>query len=204
MPVPAQTLGRSMSGQISSKIRFSFPPVGILSSEGEELRFRRRSWQVNVPKQSSNKIRFSLSHFPFRRTSWKRIGPPAVSRPFCGNARFVSTIRSSAMDAAASRHTTNITIGLPSAAAAAPVAGRLSPSCRGFRSRTPITACWRVARRCGGALWSTTPGSRPRLRSKTQTACPIPPRSDVGRSAWIAPNRGFPFTSKRSLASLSG
>ena len=191
-------------GRSPVRYDFLYPTSWDSIFREEELRFGRRSWQVNVPRQSSNKIRFSLSHFPCRCTSWKPIGRPVVPGPFCGNAPFVSTIRSSAMDAAASRHTTSITTGLTSAVAAAPIAGRPSPSCRGFHFRTPITACWLVARHCGGTLWSTTPGNRPRLCSKTQTACPIPPRSDVGRSAWIAPNRGFPFTSKRSLASLSG
>ncbi len=189
-----------------SPIRYDFlyPTSWDSIFREEELRFRRRSWQVDVPRQSSNKIRFSLSHFPSRRTSWKPIGPPVVPGPFCGNARFVSTIRSSAMDAAASRHTTSITTGLRSAVAAAPIAGRLSPSCRGFRSLTPITACSPVARHCGGALWSTTPGNRPRLRSKTQTAYPILPRSAVGRVAWTVPNRGFLFSARRSPASLTG
>ena len=189
-----------------SPVRYDslYPTELGFSLEEEELRFRRRSWQVNVLGQSSNRIRFSLSHFPSRRTSWKRIGPPAAPGLFCGNARFVSTIRSSVMDAAASRLTTSITTGLASAADAAPIAGRPSPSCRGFRFRTPITACWLVARHCGGTLWSTTPGNRPRLCSKTQTACPIPPRSVVGRAAWTAPSRPFPFSTKRSPASLTG
>ena len=154
--------------------------------------------------QSSHRVRFSLSHFPSRRTSWKPSGPPAVPMPFCGNAPFVSAIRSSAMDAAASRHTTRITTGLTSAVAAAPVAGRPSPSCRGFRCLTRITACWLVARHCGGALWITTLGNRPRRLSKTRIACPIRPRSAVGRVAWTVPNRGFLFSARRSLASLTG
>src|SRR5262247_594142 len=108
------------------------------------------------------------------------------------------------MDAAASRHTTSITTGLSSAAAAVLVAGRHSPSCRGFHFLTPITACWLVARHCGGALWSTTLGNRPHLLSKTRTACPIPPRSAVGRVAWTVPNRDFLFYARRSTASLTG
>ena len=173
------------------------------SLQEEELCFRLRSWQVK-PGQSSRRVRFCLSHFPSRRTSWKRIGPPAVRRLFCGNAPFVSTIRSSVMDAAASRHMTSITTGLAFAAAAAPAVGRPSPSCRAFRCLTLITACWLVARHCGGALWSTTAGNRPRRRSKTLTGCPIPRRSAVGRAAWTPPNRPFPFSAERSPASPTG
>ena len=189
-----------------SPVRYDslYPTELGFSLEEEELRFRRRSWQVNVLGQSSNRIRFSLSHFPSRRTSWKRIGPPAAPGLFCGNARFVSTIRSSVMDAAASRLTTSITTGLASAADAAPIAGRPSPSCRGFRCLTPTTAYWLVARHCGGALRSNAAGNRPRRRSKTQTACPIPPRSAVGRMAWTIPNQGFLFSARRSLASFTG
>src|SRR5437016_8808747 len=36
-------------------MRFSLSPVGILSSGRKELRFRRRSWQVNVRGQSSDR-----------------------------------------------------------------------------------------------------------------------------------------------------
>jgi hypothetical protein len=95
----------------------------------------------------------------------------------------VSAIRSSVTDAAASRRTMRITTGLASVAVAAPVAGRPSPSCRGFRSLTRATACWLVVRHGGGALWSTALGKRRRLRSKTLTACPIPPRSVAGPTA---------------------
>ena len=133
-----------------------------------------------------------------------RIGPPAVPRLFCGNAPFVSRIRSSATGTAASRHTTSITIGLISAAAGVPVVGRPLRCCRGFHCLIPTTAYWLVARHCGGALNSTTPGNRPRRRSKTQTACPILRRSAVGRAVWTAPNRRFRFCAKRSPASITG
>ena len=158
----------------------------------------------STPGQSSNEVRFSLSHFPPRRTSSKRIGPRAAPRSFCGNVPFVNMIRSSATDAAASRRTMSITTGLASVAVAAPVAGRPSPSCRVFLSLTRITACWLAVRHCGGALWSTAPGKRRRLHSKTLIACPIPPRFAAGRAAWTAPNRPFPFSAKRSLAWLTG
>jgi hypothetical protein len=127
-----------------------------------------------------------------------------VPKPFCGNARFVNRIRSSAMDTAASRHTTSITIGLISAAAAVPVAGRPLRSCRGFRCLIHTTAYWLVARHCGDALRSTTPGNRPRRRSKTRTACPIRRHSAVGRAVWTAPKRRFPSSAKRSAVSITG
>ncbi len=154
--------------------------------------------------QSSNELRFCLSHFPSRRTSSKRSGPRVAPKLSCGDAPLVNAIPSSAMDAAASRPMMSITTGLASVAVTAPVAGRPSPSCRGFRSLTRITACWLAVRRCGGALWSTAPGKRQRLRSKTLTVCPIPPRSAAGRAAWTAPNRPFPFSAKRSPAWLTG
>jgi hypothetical protein len=97
-----------------------------------------------------------------------------------------------------------ITTGLASVAVAAPVAGRPSPSCRGFRSRTRITACWLVARHCGGALWSTTPGNRPRLLSKTQTACPILPRSAAGPRPGTPPQPAASFRQTLARRSIGG
>ena len=132
--------------------------------------------------QSSNELRFSLSHVLPHRTSLKLTGPEAATRPSCGDALHVNGIRSSATDAAASRRTMSITIGLGSVAVAAPVARRPSLSSRCFLSLTPITACWRAVRRCGGDLWSTAPEKRRRLRSRTLIARPILPHSAVGRT----------------------
>ena len=154
--------------------------------------------------QSSHEVRFSLSHFPSRRTSSKPIGLQAVPRLFCGNAPFVNAIRSSVTDAAASRRTMSITTGLASVAVAAPVAGRPSPSCRGFRSLTRATAYWLVVRHGGGVWWSTAPGKRQGLRSKTLIGCPIPPRSVAGPRAWTPPSQRLPFCVKPSPASLIG
>jgi hypothetical protein len=112
----------------------------------------------------------------------KRTGPETATTSSCGDALHVNGIRSSATDAAASRHTMSITIGLGSVAVAAMVVGRLSLSSRCFLSLTPTTACWRAVMRCGGALWSTVPGRRRHLRSKTRIACPILPRFAVGRA----------------------
>ena len=54
----------------------------------------------------------------------------------------------------------SITTGLASAVAAAPVAGRLSLPAVAFSPVHPLQPCWLVARHCGGALWSTAPGSK--------------------------------------------
>ena len=181
-----------------------FSSSWVFCSGGEELRFPAQILAGRYRRQSSNRVRFCLSHFPFRRTSWKPIGPPAVPKPFCGNAPFVNRIRSSAMGVAVNRLTTKITIGFRFAEASAICVGRPLRSCRGFLCLIHTTAYWLVARHCGGALRSTTAGNRPRRRSKTQTACPILRRSAVGRAAWTAPNRRFRFCAKRSPASVTG
>jgi len=172
--------------------------------------FRRRSSASgsdlggSAPGQSPNELRFYLSHFPPRRTSSKPTGPQTATKSSYGNAPLVNAIRLSATDAAASRHTMSITTGLESGVVAAPVAGRPSPSSRCFLCLTPITACWRAVRHCGGALWSTAPGKKHCLSSKTLIACPIPAPSAAGRAAWTAPNRPFPLSAKRSPAWLTG
>ena len=149
-------------------------------------------------------VRSSLSQFPLRGASLPPTGQKTATRSSYADVRFVNGIRSLVTDGAASRHTTSITIGLISAAAAVPVAGRPLPSCRGFRCLTPTTVYWLVARHCGGALRSTIPGNRPRRHSKTQTACPIPPRFAVGRVAWSVPSQRFLFSARRLLASFTG
>jgi hypothetical protein len=154
--------------------------------------------------RAPDELRFCLSHFASRRTSSKLIGPRAAPKSSCGDARFVSATRSSAMDAAASRHTMSITTGLTSVAVAAPVAGRPSPSCRGFRFLTHTTVCWLAVRRCGGTLWSTALGKRQHLRSETLIACPILLHFAAGPTGWTAPNRRFPFSAKRTPAWLTG
>ena len=155
-------------------------------------------------RQSPDALRFSLSHFLPRRTSWKRTGPETATRSSCGDALHVNGIRSSATDAAASRRTMSTTIGLGSAVVAAPVAGRPLLSFRCFLSPTRITACWRAVRRCVGDLWNTALGKRRRLCSKTLTGCPIPPRSAAGRAAWTDLNWLSPFCTKHWLAWLTG
>jgi hypothetical protein len=53
-------------------------------------------------------------------------------------------------------------------------------------------------------LWSTVPGKRRLLHSRTLIACPIPLRSVAGRTTWTPPNQPFPFSAKRSPASFIG
>jgi hypothetical protein len=174
-------------------------------SGGRSSASRLRSWRVNAGGQSPDELRFCLSHFPHRRTSSKRIGGPrAAPRLSCEDVRDVKLIRSSATDAAASKRMMGITIGLTFVAAAAPVAREPSPSCRCFLPLTRTTVCWHAARHCGGASSSTAPGKRHHLRSKTLTVCPILPRSAAGPTAWTAPNRHFPFSTKRSPAWFTG
>ena len=154
--------------------------------------------------QSPDELRFSLSHFLPRRTSSKLAGPGSATRSSCGDALHVNGIRSSATDAAASRRTMSITIGLGSVGVVAWVAERPSLSFRCSLSRTRITACWRAVMRCGGALWSTAAGKRRHPRSETVIVCPIPPLSAGGRAAWIPPNWPSPSCAKCWPAWLTG
>ena len=125
--------------------------------------FRFRSWRLNAGAEL-NEARFSISHFPSRRTSdWAVSCAEAILRRY----PFANAIRSSVTDAAASRRTMSITTGLASVAVPVLVAGRPSPSRRGFHSLTRATARWLVVRHYGGVLWSTAAGKRRGPRSKT-------------------------------------
>ena len=186
---------RSREALFSSSWDFPFRRKG--SASGSDL-------GGSTPGQSPQLPRFSLSHFAPRRTSSKPIGPFPAARLSCDDARFVSAIRSSATGAAASRHTMNITTGLGSGAASAPVAGRPSPSFRCFLSLTRTTACWLAVRRSGDTGWSSAPGKRRCPRSKIPIGYPIPPRSAAGRAAWTAPIRRLLFCAKRLPAPLIG
>ena len=89
--LPANVLNHT-SGQSVAEKRYSLP-VGIFVLRGEELRFRLRSWQVNAWGRAPMRVRFSLSHFPSRRSEFHPIGLQAVPRLFCGNPPFVNAIR---------------------------------------------------------------------------------------------------------------
>jgi hypothetical protein len=176
-------------------VRAVFSSGWILLWE-EELRFRLRSWRV-YRGQSSNELRFFLSHFLRCPASLKLSGPETVRRPSYGNARFVCAIPSSVTDAAVSRRMINITTGLGSVAVTVLVAARPSPSFRYFLCLTRITACWHGCKHYNAALGSTAPGNKPRPHSRTPIVCLIPPRSAVGRATWTPPNQPFPFCGKR-------
>ncbi len=152
---------------------------------------------AGLPEAEPHELRFSLSHFLPCRTSLKLTGLDTVTRSSYGAVRFVGAILSSVTDAAVSRRTMSITTGLGFGAVTALVAAPPSPFSRCFLFLTRITACWRGCRHCGGALRSTAPGSKRRLRSKTLTVCPIPLRCAAGRTIWTPPSRPFPFCGKR-------
>ena len=114
------------------------------SASGSDL---GRSTSVAEP----HRLRFTLSHFLRRRTSLKLSGRRTATRS-CGGARYVSWIRSSATDGAASRRTISIMIGLRSIAVVVWCVEEPSLSCHCFLSRIRITACWRVVMRSGADL----------------------------------------------------
>jgi hypothetical protein len=114
------------------------------SASGSDL---GRSTSVAEP----HRLRFSLSHFLRRRTSLKLSGRRTATRS-CGDAQYVNGNRSSATDAAASRRTISIMIGLGSVAVAAPLAGRPSLFYHCLLSPIRTTACCRVVMRCGADL----------------------------------------------------
>jgi len=143
-------------------------------------------------------IRSSLSQFPWRRTGLRPTGQKTATRSFYADARFANGIRSLVTDGAASRPTTSITTGFRSIAAAAPVVGRPSLSFRCFLFPIRITACWRAARHCGGALWSTARGRRHCPSFKTLIDCLILPLSAAGRAAWTRPSWLIPLSVRPS------
>jgi len=71
--------------------------IWVCSGEGAPLPAQILAGQHR--RQSPNELRFSLSHFLPRSTSLKRTGPETATRPSCGDARLVNTIRSSATGA---------------------------------------------------------------------------------------------------------
>jgi len=150
--------------------------------------------------QSPDELRFSLSHFRPGRANQKPTGRKSAPMLCCVDVRFVNAIQSLAMVAAASRRTINITTGLASGAAAAPIAGRPSPSSRYFPSLTHTTASRLDVSPCGGALRTTAPGKKRHPRSRILIVCLIRPRCGAGRAAWTLYNRLDPFSAKRSPA----
>jgi len=119
-----------------------FSSSWIFVSEGRGSASGRDLGGSTAEGQSPNEVRFCLSHFPSPRTSCSRpIGQRAAPTPCCGDAQFVNAIRSSAMDAAASRRTMSITIGSASGVVAALGVERHSHFSHCFLCRTRTTAC---------------------------------------------------------------
>jgi hypothetical protein len=141
----------------------------------------------STPEAEPNELRFCLSHFPSRRTSSKSIGPRAAPKSSCGDAPLVNAIRSSAMDAAASRRTTSITTGLTSAMVAAPVA---STGTFGVLPSATNAARHRVQ---GSASTPGPPVALPGVRRRGNPSCVLADRD------WIAPalNAAFPTSGLR-------
>src|ERR1035437_7669750 len=91
------------------------------------------------PEAEPLRVRSSLSQFPLRRASLPPTGQKTATRSSYAAVQFVNGIRSLVTDGAASRHTTSITTGFGSLAAAAPIAGRPLLSFRCFLFRTRIS-----------------------------------------------------------------
>jgi len=136
-----------------------FFPVEISYWGGEDSAPASDLGKVNTGAESPL-LRFSLSHFPLGRSTWKLVGPQIVPRSFCADARFVSVTQSSATAAAASRLTMNIMTGFWSGAVSVIVVARRLPSCRRFLCLTHTTVCSLVVKHCGIILWSAAPWNR--------------------------------------------
>ena len=139
-----------------------------------------------------------------RWTSLQPTGQKTATGSFYASVRFVNEIRLSVTAVAASRLTMSITTGSGFIADAVPIAGRPSPSFRCSLFLTRITACWRAARHCSCALWSTVAGTRRCRSSRTLIDYPIPPLSAAGRAVWTRPSWLFPFSVRPSPAWLIG
>ena len=149
-------------------------------------------------------VRSSLSQSPSRCTSLQPAGRKTATGSFYASARFVNEIRLLVTAAAANRHTTSITTGFGSIAAAAPIAERLLLSFRFFLFLTRISVCWHAVRHYSGALRSTVRGKRHRPSSRTLIGCPILPLFAAGRAVWIVPSQSFPFSTRPLPAWLIG
>ena len=138
------------------------------------------------------------------RSSLLRAGPTTATRSSYACVRSVSVIRLLGTVIAASRRTTSITTGLGFGVAAVSSAGGPSPSCRCFHSLTPITAWWRAATHCCGALWSTVRGKAQCRSSRMRIVCRIPRPFAAGRRVWIVLSPHFlsapHFNARGSLA----
>lgn len=159
-------------------------------------RFLPASWRIGAGSGTRVRLRSSLSQCRSRRSGLLPAGPKTRTRSSYAGARSVKRIRSLATGGGANRRTTSITIGSGFAGAAVETAGRPSPSCRYFLCPTRITACWRAARHCSSALWSTVRGRRHCQGSRTLIGCRIRPLSGDGQVAWTVLIRRLPFSAR--------
>ena len=140
------------------------------------------------------------------RSGWNGLrpaGPKTRTKSSYADARFVNRIRLLVMGDGGSRRTTSITTGSGFAVAAVSGAERPSPFCRCFLCPTRITACWRAARHCCVALWSTVRGRRRRRSSRMLTAYPIALPCAAGHKVWASPSRLGLFSTRRLHERLS-
>ena len=150
------------------------------------------------------RLRSSLSQCRSRWSGLLPAGPKTWTRSSYADARFVNRIRLLAMGDGASRRTMSITIGSGFAGAAVSDAEGRSPFCRCFLCPTRITACWRAARHCCVALWSTVRGRKRRRSSGMLTAYRIPLLCAAGRKVWTSHSRPCLFSARRLRERLSG
>jgi hypothetical protein len=163
-----------------------FSSGGGASQPAEILAGHRR-------RRSPLRERSSLSQHRPGRSSLLRAGPTTATRSSYACVRSVSVSRLLGTVIAASRRTTSITTGLGFGVAAVSSAGGPSPSYRCTHSLTPITAWWRAATHCCGALWSTVRGKEQCRSSRMRIACRIARPFAAGRRVWIVLRRHFRF-----------
>src|SRR5437870_1791071 len=184
-------------------MRFSLSPVGILSSGRKELRFRRRSWQVNVRGRAPiDTILFiPLSVPPHKlETDWAASCADAILRqcPVCEHGSIIGHGRRRKQ--AHDEHHDWIGVRRGRCSGCGKTFTFLSWLSLPYTHYSVLARCQALRRRfVEHYSWEQ---ATPTL--KDRTACPIPPRSAVGRVAWTVPNRGFLFSARRSTASLTG
>jgi len=150
------------------------------------------------------RLRSSLSQCRSRWSGSLPAGPKTRTRLFYADARFANRIRLLAMGDGASRRTTSITIGSGFAGAAVSDAERPLRFYQCFLCPIRITACWRAARHCCVALWSTVRGRRRRRSSRMLTAYPILLLCAAGLKVWTSHSRPCLFFVRRLRERLSG
>ena len=150
------------------------------------------------------RLRSSLSQCRSRWSGLLSAGPKTRTRLFYADARFANRIRLLAMGDGASRRTTSIMIGSGFAGAAVSDAEEPSPFCRYFLCPIRITACWRAARHCCVALWSTVRGRRRRRSSGMLIAYRMPLLCAAGRKVRTSHSRPCLFSAKRLRERLNG